>query len=603
MRPFEHLPYKLPADFDPGPKFFYDNFVSQFIPDIIEMMNAGIHIDEEAVENLRSTVTEVLNNVDCLLLRNTIIQQYQELKAKGNQKAHYKKHTQAVKTAEDCYKDYNQSDMIHRTWVVNEYLNSIECQEDKKEQWSVKDLKNYNVYKEDSVIAKILDKSIAKKAEVITAAMNALAQYKADLWNKPRYDKANSKASVEPFNAGSAKQKQELFDMLNIEPLAHSDKTGDGSWGREYIEQLKKETPEDREILHEILDCIIDHSYGSIIRNNFLKSFDTYTIDGVLHGNVKLFGAKSFRPTSNGPNLLNMPSTKSVYASPLKKCFIAPKTEIPEFDRMLVIQCDYASLEDVVLAAITLDEGKLAVQKDKTLDAHCYNAMGYFTQEIEDIIGSDGGFADKVRRFKIGVADKNKQLIGIRQKSKPITFKLAYLGYPDAHKGGVITQEIFDNYHNVLYPDVRAYLENYVKPITNQKGYLHLGLGCRLYSDDVEADFRTLFNATFQFWSILTLIAVNELNYRIKKAGLQDEIILCSTIYDSIYTYISPDSEVIKWYNDNVVQIGKKDFIPNQQVLNSLECGIGRNWSEEIAIPPNASIIQIEEILENFKKV
>jgi DNA polymerase I-like protein with 3'-5' exonuclease and polymerase domains len=291
-----------------------------------------------------------------------------------------------------------------------------------------------------------------------------------------------------------------------------------------------------------------------------------------------------------------MPSTGSVYATPLKKCFIAPND-------MLVIQCDFSSLEDVVLANITLDEGKLAVQRDSTLDAHCYNAMGYYTKQIEEVIGSDGSFVEKVRRFKQGVENKDPILKSLRQSSKPITFKLAYLGYPDAHKGGLITQEVFDNYHNVLYPDVKAYLENYVKPITREKGYLHLGLGCRLYSDDVDADFRTLFNATFQFWSILTLIAVNELNYRIKKAGFQDKIILCSTIYDSIYAYISPDPEVIKWYNDNVVQIGKQDFIPDQQVPNSLECGIGRNWAEEVPIPPNASVKEIEEILEKFKEI
>jgi hypothetical protein len=301
LRPFQRLPFPLPSQYDAGPLFFYENFASHFIPDMIEMMDAGIHIDEEAVEDLRSTVTNVLNNVECLLLRNKIIQQYQEIKAKENQKKHYQKHTQSIRTWEDFYKDYDEKNADHRTYLVNKRLKEIKATQDIKDKWTAKDLKNYNTYKEDDVLAKIIDKSIAKKSDFVCSAMKALAEYKAELWNRPRYDKANSKAPVEPFNAGSAKQKQELFDMLNIEPYAHSDKTGDGSWGRDYIEQLKKETPEDNEDLHEILQCIIDYSYGSIIRSNFLKAFDTYTIDGVLHGNIKLFGAKSFRNTSNSP--------------------------------------------------------------------------------------------------------------------------------------------------------------------------------------------------------------------------------------------------------------------------------------------------------------
>jgi hypothetical protein len=410
----------LPCDYDPGPEFFYENFVHPMIADTIKMMCAGLCIDDDAAEKLRSTIDEVLSNVDALLLRNPIIQKYQEKRAVVAQKNHYAKSTEAVRTSDVFYRDYDNS-VVHRTWVVNTYLKSLDSCGDVRTSWTVKDLKSYNSFKTDKTLCKIIDKSIAKNSKVLKNGMQALAEYKAELWNIPRYDKANSKASLDPFNPGSAKQKQELFEMLKIEPFEVSDKTGDGSWGREHIETLLKQSDGSDKHFDEVLQCIIDHSFGGIIRSTFLKAFDTYTIDGVLHGNIKLFGAKTFRPTSNSPNLLNMPSTKSIYAKPLKRCFVAPES-------MLIYAIDLSALEDRVIANLSGDVNKSNIFLEG-LDGHSLNACGYFPERIAEIMGPNTDNVSYVKEFyRLADVVKNSEIGKIRSDSKGPTFKLALTG-------------------------------------------------------------------------------------------------------------------------------------------------------------------------------
>ena len=560
---------------------------------MIQMMDVGLHIDLVAVEELRSTIDRVLETVTDRLEKNSLIKKYQNSRLPEAQKAHAEKATAALRDIEYYLKPYKPGDMLHRTWVVNEYLRMHHRDNDIKLSWSVKDLKAYNIFLKDPFLKAIIDKRPLTKNHQVRYGMVALAQYKLELWNIPRLTKAQEPVTLEEFNPGSSKQKQEFFELNKIPPKAFSKDTGEASWGRDQIEELLNDS-KNKEFT-DVLEAFIDHSYSAIIKNNFLKAFDSYTIDGVLHGNIKLFGAKSFRPTSNNPNLLNAPSSNSIYAKPLKKCIIAPPG-------MVIYTADLKALEDRVMANLSGDTNKQNVFLSD-LDGHSLNACGYWPDRIRKAgMGKNTDNVAYVKEFYRRVdVDKNTILSKIRFDSKAPTFKLAYGGYPDADKGGTITQEIFDNYHNVLYPGITKYREKYVLPTAKAKGFIHLGLGCRMYCSDAYASIRTLNNATVQFWSILTMIAINELNHKIREEGLDEYVQVISTIYDSIYTQVVFDKEVIKWVNDTIVPIMCTQYLEDEVIHNEATGDIGLNWADLHQVKNNASADEIAEILKELK--
>jgi DNA polymerase-1 len=287
-----------------------------------------------------------------------------------------------------------------------------------------------------------------------------------------------------------------------------------------------------------------------------------------------------------------MPSTKSIYAKPLKKCIVAP----PGY---LIWTIDYSALEDRVIANLSGDINKQNIFLEG-LDGHSLNACGYYKDKLVPLLGVNTDNVKYVKAFMEKVDEGDKVFKGIRQDSKPPTFKLAYGGYPDSHKGGVITQEIFDNYHTLLYPGISKFREEKILPQAKRDGYIHMGLGCRMYVDDVDKDARTVFNSASQFWSILTLISLHRLNNEIVVTKQEEDIQANATIYDAIYGLVKADPKSIKWLNDTICPIMEEDFLEDQVVHNSANLEIGLSWADLTELEHNATIEQIQEVIDKI---
>lgn len=295
--------------------------------------------------------------------------------------------------------------------------------------------------------------------------------------------------------------------------------------------------------------------------------------------------------------MLNAPSTGSVFAKPIKRCFTAPPGYV-------VYAIDLSALEDRVIASLSRDVNKMSVFTDG-LDGHCLNALGYFKEEVAQHMELTGDTVTDVSKFFDLQEHGHKELKAIRQKGKPATFGLSYGAFPPKVAATLKipleeAESIFNRYHNELYSGITDYRENYVLPTAEQNGRIHLGLGCYIKTDDPGSDIRTLNNATCQFWSIVTALTVAKMDQIITRSGLSDDVQITSTIYDSIYMIVKKDANLIKQLNDAIVPIMTADFMENQAIHNEAAGEIGPDWADLELVPNNASVEDVQKILDNI---
>lgn len=596
---------QLPAP-DPTKKgyplgHFYEHTAKYLIKDTVRIMDNGLSIDIDKVVELEKVLEEQLDEVAKELAANPLIQAFLEKHHKKEIKAYVKDRKEKMRDPSYYMVPFKHKDIIHRSYFMEEYAKQQGWSSPKEKlptgvgKWPAKLIKKYA--KTNKVLTSLLDGTLSNNVPTISVAMTKLAKDKAGMYNQKYLKQVkNPEVKYPEFNPASSLQKQSLFAMLGIESDKTSSKTGLPSWDRDEVERVNASTQDDD--VRNFTQCLIDYSFAAIIRNNFIKAFYNYTVEDRLYGQYKLLGAKSGRYTSNNPNMLNMPSTKSRFAKPVKKCFNAPKGKI-------ILTADYGALEDRVIASLTRDTNKCNIFL-KNLDGHSVNAIGYFPEKIGNILKLIGDITVDAVAFKALVDEGNLDAIDIRQDSKGPTFGLAYGAYPPKIAAQLKipledATDLFNNYHNVLYPGITDYRENYVMATAQRQGEIHLGLGFTIKTDDPGKDIRTLANATCQFWSILTALTINKMHQLIDDAGYEEDVKVISTIYDSIYFEVTEDVNVIKWVNDNLIKAMVVDFMEDQTISNEAASDIGYNWADMLTISNNASVQEIKDTLQKLQ--
>lgn len=355
---WDQLPQPEPKLTSYPASHFYEHTAKHLIKDTVRIMDNGLHIDLQAVMDLDSLLAGQLEGVDRSLADNKLIKQYLQQRYKKLVNLYIDDRKTKLRTPSQFTKEFKPNDMVHRSYFMYIYTQQRNMSQPTEllptgvPKWSANLVKSFA--STNPVLQKLLAKAITPTHPIAIAAMELLAEHKAELHNKKYLDQITTPDLALPsFNPSSPQQKQELFAMLNIESEAISKTTGAPSFNRDQIERINKEYI-DPDIV-ELTQRFIDHSFAAIVKNNFIKAFYTYTVDNRLYGQYKLLGAKSARYTSNSPNMLNTPSTKSIFAKPIKRCFTAPNGKI-------ILTADYSALNTNVTGKHYFDENKQMIK-------------------------------------------------------------------------------------------------------------------------------------------------------------------------------------------------------------------------------------------------
>lgn len=582
-------------------RHYYDFILKPAIPVIVEMLNTGQAINLDKVHKLLAEVEQF--NEETL----TKIKDYQIVKDffEGIDAERLANFLEPVHKAwaHPKYTGY-QSNPKMRAFVVN-YLLGTE-----HDTLSDKELKELS---SEPLLEPLISKNYEHPS--IVAACNLFAEQKAHQQNvdRNRVDKVENpgKYITLGFNPWNYSQLTKMWIAFGLESDEVSKTTGGPSFSSKVLERLAKTASGEPQ---EIIKLYLEVAQSKNMITQYIPKYFGSTVDGRLFYALKIFGTFTGRLSGKaggdkldesvkhklGANGVTQPVGHKVYGKTVKSMFIAPPGRI-------LAAIDYNGLENHINACLTKDATtiKLLSADPETglmWDMHTLHSTIFFKEQWEEITGQP--FSDSIHYNKLcyELTDEDKRAKQLRNDSKPCTFKMAYGGFPDSHKGGSITEAIFDRYHNELYPGVTKFKEDYVIPKSQDQGFLHLNWGLRVFSDNPKSDLLPLNNANFQGYSDLTLIAAINFRKAYLAEGNPYNIKGLNIIHDALYYELDDTPEAVKWLNDHLIPIMVQDFLIDQTVHLRAECDFGYNQSNLITLPNNADLATIEAKLSTLKE-
>ena len=563
------------------------------------MLNAGQAIDLSKVTKLEAEVNEFNKQTLETINSYQIVRDFQSVVDQER----IDKFIEPIKGvwAEPKYTGY-KANPVMRAFVVNYLTGSTYT------TLSDKELKSLT----DPRLQPLIDKQYDHPD--IIAASNAFAEDKAhqDNINNNRIDKLENpgKYITIGFNPWNYQQLKQMWISFGLESDVISKDTGEMSFSSKVLERLKHTSTGDPQ---RVIKLYLEVAQSKNMITQYIPKYYGSTYEGRLHYALKLMGTFTGRLSGKagsdkmdapmkhqcGANGVTQPVGHRVYGKTVKSMFVAPPGRI-------LVAVDYNGLENHINACLTKDATTiklLSPDPDTGLmwDMHTLHSTYFYKEKWESL--TNESFNDSIHYNKMcyELTDSDKDASNLRSDSKPNTFKLAYGGFPDSHKGGTITQEIFDRYHTELYPGVTEFKEDYVIPAANEQGYLHLNWGLRLFSDNPKSDLLSLTNANFQGYSDLTLIAGINFRKLYLSKGNPHNIVGLNIIHDALYYEIDNTVEAIKWVNDNLIPTMTPDFLHDQTVHLRAEMDIGFNQKSMVTLPNNASIDVIQSKLKELQ--
>ena len=298
--PWDLLPAPEPASESPPFGYFYDKVAKHLIKDTVRIMMNGLPIDLEKVRELESVLDETLAKVEQELSGNQIVASYQSERYAKLKSEYEAERLSMCRSPEYYLKPFDSKKPEHRSYFMHLFATEHNLSQPSEllptgvPKWSAKDVK---LFASSRPILQRLLKHELNESNSPTAASAALllAQHKSDMHNSKYVEQARTYSGLEfpPFNPASPDQKHAVFtDMLGFE----SDKLTDGykeyekklrtskrygtpppeppknkySWDRDNIELVMKTT--DDPITQQLCQTLIDHSFGAIVKNNFITA-------------------------------------------------------------------------------------------------------------------------------------------------------------------------------------------------------------------------------------------------------------------------------------------------------------------------------------------